>query len=63
MARERIVMNPQGFYSLIAIGVMVFYMAVVLFFFMFALVVRLVPAPIRIPSASRSRQSTYPPPR
>jgi len=50
----------QGFYSLITIGVMVFYMAVVLFFFMYALMIRLVPAPVRIPSANRSSQRTFP---
>ena len=53
----------QGFYSLITIGVMVFYMAAVLFFFMYALMVRLVPTPVRIPSANRSRQRTFPRPR
>lgn len=47
-------------YSFIAIGIMVFYMAVVLLFFMYALMVRLVPTPIRIPSANRSRQKTFP---
>jgi hypothetical protein len=45
----------EGFYSLIAIGVKVFYMAVAMFFFMYALMVRLVPAPIRKPSTNRSR--------
>jgi hypothetical protein len=53
-------MNMQGSYSLIAIGAMVFYMTVVLFFFMYALMVRLVPAPVRILPAKRSRQRTFP---
>ena len=63
MAKERRVMNMQGFYSWMTIGVMVIYMAVVLLFIMVALMVRLVPAPIRIPSTHRSLQRTFPRPR
>lgn len=40
-------MNLQGFYPLIVFGVILFYMAVVLFFFMYALMIRLVPAQVR----------------
>jgi hypothetical protein len=56
-------MNMQGFYSLIAIGAMIFYMTVVLFFFMYALMVRLVPTPVKILPEKRSRQRTFPRPR
>jgi len=63
MTKEGRVKNLQGFYSLMTIGVMVFYMAVVLFFFMYAFMVRLVPTPVRMPSANRSRQRTFPRPR
>jgi hypothetical protein len=54
----------QGIYSLITVGVvMVFYISDMLLFFMDALMVRLVPTPIRIPSENRSRQRTLPRPR
>jgi len=56
-------MNMLGFYSLITIGAMVFYLTLVLFFFMYALMIRLVPTPVRILSAIRSRQRTFPWPR
>jgi hypothetical protein len=51
-------MNMKGFYSVIAISVMVFYMAVVLFFFIYAVMVRLLPTPIKVPTSNRPRPGT-----
>jgi hypothetical protein len=58
MAQGRMVMNMKGFYSVIAISVMVFYMAVVLFFFIYAVMVRLLPTPIKVPTSNRPRPGT-----
>jgi hypothetical protein len=51
-------MNIEGYHSLIAVSVIVFYTAVVLFFIIFALMIRLVPAPIMVPTVHRPRQGT-----
>ncbi len=49
MANGRMVMNMQGFYRMIAFGVILFYVAIVLVIFRFALIVRLVPKKVKIP--------------
>jgi len=51
-------MNMHGFYSMIAISIMVFYMAVLLFFFIYAVMVRLVPTPIKVVTSNRPRHGT-----
>jgi len=58
MAQGRMVMNMHGFYSMIAISIMVFYMAVLLFFFIYAVMVRLVPTPIKVVTSNRPRHGT-----
>ncbi|MBI3611311.1 MAG: hypothetical protein HY204_11520 [Nitrospirae bacterium] len=44
----------QGFYPIIAFGVILFYMAVVLVIFMYALMIRLLPMQAKIPVVSGS---------
>jgi len=48
------VMNMQGFYRMIAFGVILFYMSIMLVIFRFAHIVRLVPMKVKIPAVNRS---------
>lgn len=54
MSDGRMVIKMQGFYPIIAFGVILFYMAVVLVIFMYALMIRLLPMQAKIPVVSGS---------
>jgi hypothetical protein len=63
MAKNRKVMNMQGFSPIIVFGVILFYMSVVVMALMYAMTVRLIPAWVRFPvvnGSSRKKMGRHP---